>query len=70
MNNNKKKLSWVMVRCPIKVGLHQSGMSWYPVITASSYKVAVVIMSFINYIKHQYTNATQNTPHKTTQNKS
>ena len=35
----------------------QSGTSWYPVITASSYKVAVLIMSLD-------TNATQNTPHK------
>ena len=38
-----------------------------PVITASIYKVAVLIMSLINYVTHQYTNATQNTPHKTTQ---
>ena len=38
-----------------------------PAITASIYKVAVLIMSLINYITHQYTNATQNTPHKTTQ---
>ena len=51
----------------------QSGTSWYPVITASSYKVAVLIMSLINYVTHQYTkytkytNYTQNTqtPHKT-----
>ena len=36
-----------------------------PVITASSYKVAVLIMSIINYITHQYTNYMN-----TTQNKS
>ena len=42
----------------------QSGVSWYPVITVSSYKVAVLITSLINYVTHQYTNATQNTPHK------
>ena len=42
----------------------QSGASWYPVITASSYKVAVLIMSLVNYVTQQYTNATQNTPHK------
>ena len=36
----------------------------YPVITASSYKIAVLIMSLINYITHQHTNASQNTPHK------
>ena len=45
----------------------QSGASWYPVITASSYKVAVLIMCLINYITHQYTNATQNIPYKTIQ---
>ena len=44
---------------------NQSGMSWYPVITTSSYKMAVLITSLINYITHQYTNTTQNTPHKT-----
>ena len=37
----------------------QSGMSWYPVITASSYKVVVLVMSIINYATHQYTNITQ-----------
>ena len=58
-------MSWARVRCPIKTGLHQSRTSWYPVITDSSYKVAVLVMSFINYITHQYANATQNTPHKT-----
>ena len=31
-----------------------------PVITASSYKVAVLIVSLINDITHQYTNTTQN----------
>ena len=36
-----------------------------PVITASIYKVAVLIMSHINYVTHQYTNTTENTPHKT-----
>ena len=36
-----------------------------PVTTASSYKVVVLIMSLINYGTHQYTSATQNTPHKT-----
>ena len=46
---------------------NQSGMSWYPVTTASSYKVAVLVMSLINYVAHQYTNTTQNTLHKTTQ---
>ena len=41
---------------------NQSGMSWYPVITASRYKVAVLIMNIIvNYITHQYANTTQNT---------
>ena len=54
-----------MVRCPIKVGLHQSRTSWYPVITASSYKVAVLIMCLINYLTQQDTNATQNTLQKT-----
>ena len=43
----------------------QSGTSLYPVITASSYKVAILVMSLINYVTHQYTNTTQNTPHKT-----
>ena len=43
----------------------QSGTCWYPVITASNYKVAVLIMSLINYVTHQYTNTTQ-TPHNTT----
>ena len=38
-----------------------------PVITASNYKVAVLIMSLINCITHQYTNAAQNIPHKTAQ---
>ena len=47
----------------------QSGTSWYPVITASSNKVAVLIMSNINYVIHQYTNATQNYTN-TTQHKS
>ena len=45
----------------------QSGTPWYPVITASSYKVAVLVMSLINYITHQCTNAMQNALHKTTQ---
>ena len=54
---------------PIKAGLHQSGKSWYPVITASSYKVAVLIMSLFNYVTHQYTNSTQNYTN-ITQNKS
>ena len=60
-------MSLVRVRCPIKAGLHQSGTSWYPVITASIYKVSVLIMSLINYVTHKYKNTTQNTPHKTTQ---
>ena len=45
----------------------QSGVaskSWYPVITASSYKVTVLVMSVINYVTLWYINATQNTPHK------
>ena len=50
------------------MGQHQvsghSRASWYPVITASSYKVAV-LMCLINYVAHQYTNAAHNTPHKT-----
>ena len=46
---------------------NQSGTSWYPVITGSSYKVAVLIMSLIYYVTHQYLNTTQNTPHQTTQ---
>ena len=50
MNNDFFKTSWVRVRCPIKVGLHQSGISWYLVITASSYKVAVLVMLLINLI--------------------
>ena len=62
---NNKKRSWVRVRCPTKAGLHQSGTSWYPVITACSYKVAVLVASLINHVTHQYTNTTQNTPHKT-----
>ena len=63
-------MGWVRVRCRITAGLLQSGMFWYPVITASIYKVAVLVMSRINFRTNQYTNATQNTPHKTTQNKS
>ena len=43
---------------------NQSGTSWYPVITASSYKVAVLVMSLINYVTHQYTNTTQNSTNK------
>ena len=39
---------------------NQSGTSWYPVITANSYKVAVLVMSLIKYITHQDTNTTQN----------
>ena len=35
-------------------------MSWYPVITASSYKVEFVLMSLINYVTHQYINTAQN----------
>ena len=58
---------WVRVRCPIKAGLHQSGTSWYPVITASNYKVEVLVMSIINYVTLEYTNSTQNTRHKTAQ---
>ena len=38
----------------------QSGTSLYPVITATSYKVAVLVMSILNYVTHQYTNTTQN----------
>ena len=38
-------MSWGRVRCPIKGGLHQSETSWYPVITASSYKVAFLTSS-------------------------
>jgi len=45
---------------------NQSRTSWYPIITASSYKVTVLVMS-INYVIHQYTNPTQNTPRTTTQ---
>ena len=41
---------------------NQSGTIWYPVITASSYKVAVLIMSLI-----KYEHASTQTPHKTTQ---
>ena len=67
-------MSWVRVKCPIKAGLHQSGTSWYPVITAGSYEGAVLVMSLINYVIHRYSNATQNTPQKnytnTKQNKS
>ena len=50
----------VRVRCPFKAGLHQSRTSRYPVMTAGSYKVAVLIVSLINYITQQYTNTTQN----------
>ena len=46
---------------------NQSGTSWDPVITASIYKVAVLIMSLINYVTHRCTNTTQNAPHNTTQ---
>ena len=47
---------------------NQKGTSWYPVITASSYKVTVLTyISLVNYVTHQYTNSTQNTLHKTTQ---
>ena len=59
-----KKTPWVKVRYPIKSGVHHSGTSWYPVITASSYKVAVLIMSLLNYVTHQHTNGTQNKLHK------
>ena len=38
----------------------QSVTSWYPVITAGSYKVAVLVTSLINYVTHQCTNTTQN----------
>ena len=44
---------------------NQSGTSWYSVITASSYEVAVLIVSLINYVTHQYSKATYNTTHKT-----
>ena len=60
-------MSWVRVRCPIKAGLHQSGTSWYSVIIASSYKVADLVLSLINYVTHQYTNTTQNYTITTTQ---
>ena len=53
-------MSWVRVRYPIKAVLHQSGTSWYPVITVRDYKVAVRIMSLISYVTHQYTNTTLN----------
>ena len=36
-----------------------------PVITYNIYEVAVLMMSLINYVTHQYTNSIQNTPHKT-----
>ena len=49
------------------MGLCQSGTSWYPVITDSSYKVVVLVISTIYYVTHHYTNTTQNTPHKMTQ---
>ena len=35
---------------------NQSGTSWYPVITASSYKVTVLVMSLINHVTHHYKN--------------
>jgi len=41
-----------------------------PVITASIFEVEVLMMSLCNSATHQYTNATQNTPHTTAQNKS
>ena len=40
---------------------HQSGTSWFPVITASSSKVTVLITSLIKDVTHQYTH----TPHNT-----
>ena len=43
----------------------QSGTSWDLLIPASSYKVAVLVMSLTDYVTHHYINATQNTPHKT-----
>ena len=45
----------------------QSGTSWYPVITVSGYKMAVLIMRLINYVTHQYTNTTHHTMHHTKQ---
>jgi len=63
-NSNKKKHHGSGSGVQSKWGLHQSGTSWNPVITASSYKVAVLIISLINYVTHSYINATQNTPHK------
>ena len=52
MNNNNKK---VMGQGHVsdQSGLHQSGTSWYRVITASSYKVAVLVMSPINNVTNQ-----------------
>ena len=61
-NNNKRHGSgsgvWSKQSC-IKAGCLGTR-----VITASSYKVAVLIMCHINYVTHQCLNATQNTPHK------
>jgi len=37
---------------------NHSGTSWDPVITVNSYKVIVLIMFLLNYVTHQYTNAT------------
>ena len=49
---------------------NQSGTSWYPVITANSFKVAVLIMSLFNYVTavHKHHKTTQ-TPHKTSPGK-
>ena len=65
MNNNFFKPHGSGSGVRSKKWLHQSWTSWYPVVTASSYKVAVIIMSLINDVTHQCTIATQNTPHKT-----
>ena len=40
-------MSGVTVKCPIKMMLHQSGTSWYPVITARSYKVHPYIRTIL-----------------------
>ena len=45
----------------------QSGKSCYPVITAHSYKGAIIFVSISNYVTHQNINTTQNTLHKSTQ---
>ena len=48
------------MKFPIKAGLYQSRTSWYPVITASSYKVVVLVMS-LKIMQHKIAQTPQKT---------